>query len=314
LPAKRQSIFSDPSPAGGVTEPRDAATVILIRDAEPGPFEVLLMQRHRDQNFMGGAHVFPGGALEPQDCDPALARRVTDLTPAVAAGRLGEPDLEPAMALGLFFAAVRETMEESGVLLGVSQGRGARPDADLQQRLNGGERTFAALAREKAWRFSMAELVPYARWITPALETKRFDTRFMLARLPNAQTPVHDSREMTRAIWLAPEQALAMQAAGTIELMPPTLKTVTELSAHVSAHALMAAAMKRRPPTIRPRVFIAGTEFGIKLPADPQYHDAGAPLTLRQTAPTRVVMRNGRWQIMSARDFVRGVDTDGRTG
>ena len=96
---------------------RDAATVILLRDRTEGPYEVFLMRRHRDQVFMGGAYVFPGGRLDDADADPELAACIGGFCAADAKRLLQETDLPEATALGLFVAAIRETFEEAGVLL-----------------------------------------------------------------------------------------------------------------------------------------------------------------------------------------------------
>ncbi|MBI9085713.1 MAG: NUDIX hydrolase [Desulfobacterales bacterium] len=312
MPHKRKSIFTDASVPGNPVAPKDAATVILLRPSDPGPFEVLLMKRHENQSFMGGAHVFPGGALEAQDDDPVLARRVSDLTPAKAAARLGEPDLDPAKVIGLYFAAVRETFEECGVLLGLGPTDDAvfRPGPEARLKLLSGELTLPDLAEAQDLRFDFSRMIPHARWITPESEPRRFDTRFMVARLPPGQVPTPDAREMTRMQWLTPEKALALQAKGEILLMPPTLKTVSELRLYASIDRILTAAAARTPKTICPKVFISGSEFGIKLPDDPQYEVSDATLTADQAVRSRVVMRNGRWQLMSAQAFFSGVDTD----
>jgi 8-oxo-dGTP pyrophosphatase MutT (NUDIX family) len=99
------------------SQPRQAATVILTRDRAQGDMEVFLMRRHRDQAFMGGAFVFPGGSIDNDDVDPELAEYITGPGAAEAAERLREPNLPGSIALGLYMAAIRETFEEAGILL-----------------------------------------------------------------------------------------------------------------------------------------------------------------------------------------------------
>lgn len=293
--------------------PRDAATVIVVRPVDPGPIEVLFMQRSRSQSFMGGATVFPGGALDAADGDSTLMARVRSPEPSGAVQRLGEEGLDPAKAVGLHLAAVRETFEECGLMLGLepalSQGR--LPDAAARRRLLDEEQPFPELAQAMDWRFDLSGLLPWARWVTPESEKRRFDTRFLVAVLPGGQKPVPDDRETTRLQWLTPNQALVQHRQGEIRLMPPTLVTVTELSRYASIDRLIAAAVQRRPPLIRPKIFISGDEFGVHLPNDPQYEDPGAPSRDDENEPSRVVMRNGRWQFMSVADFFRGEDVDG---
>ena len=115
---KTKGIFSGNGGESRVAKaPRDAATVILLRDRTDGPYEVFLMRRHRNQAFMGGAFVFPGGHLDAADADPGLAVCIGGLSPADARRLLQEPDIPETTALGLFMAAIGETFEEAGVLL-----------------------------------------------------------------------------------------------------------------------------------------------------------------------------------------------------
>ena len=98
-------------------EPLDSATVILTRESSQGQFKVFLMRRHRDSDFLGGAFVFPGGRLDDADCDPGLVAHAPDFSGSEARRRLQAPDLSEEKALGLHFAALRETFEESGIIL-----------------------------------------------------------------------------------------------------------------------------------------------------------------------------------------------------
>ena len=115
---EKDSFFTKSEGRNGADRtPRDAATVILLRDRVEEPYEVFLMRRGRNQVFMGGAYVFPGGRLEEADADPELAACVGGLCAADAKLLLQETDLPEATAFGLFMAAIRETFEEAGVLL-----------------------------------------------------------------------------------------------------------------------------------------------------------------------------------------------------
>ena len=313
LSGKRKSLFSDPPKEDNPAIPRDAATVIVVRSVDSGPVEILFMQRSRSQSFMGGATVFPGGALDAADADPALTSRVRFPGPADAVRRLGEEGLEAASAVGLHLAAVRETFEECGLLLGLDPAlsRERLPDATARRRLLDGEKSFLELAQAMDWRFDLSGLVPWSRWVTPESEKRRFDTRFLVAALPGGQTPVPDDRETTRLQWLTPHQALVQHRQGEIRLMPPTLVTVAELSRYTAIAPLLSAAAGRRPPLIQPKIFISGDEFGVRLPNDPQYDDPEALSGGHQKEPSRVVMRNGRWQFMSMADFHQGENADG---
>lgn len=297
------------SPSGAA--PQDAATVILVRESTGRPFEVFLMRRHKDQDFMGGVYVFPGGRLDEGDCDPQLTAVSDGLTPEEARQKLQEGRLPLARALGLFFAALRETFEEAGVLLargpsgglvemreGQDAGRFARYRLGLHER----RLSLAEIARRENLRYALDLLCPYAHWITPEVETRRFDTRFFLARQPEGQWPVHDTIEMTKSVWIRPADAVERYEAGKILLMPPTLKTLDELSRFRTAGDLFEHARSRRIEPFLPQAFAFEGGYGIRLPYDPQYNIASYKLPPRPGEPSRILLRDGRWKIVGASD------------
>jgi 8-oxo-dGTP pyrophosphatase MutT (NUDIX family) len=307
---KAESIFDRKGREGRSVEPlRDAATVILVRGLSDGPFELFLMRRHRNQAFMGGAFVFPGGRLDGADSDPGLGEWIGGLSPADARDRLQEPELSEAAALGLFMAAIRETFEEAGVLL--ARDEAGRP-VDLadsatavrysacRTELHEGRLSLAELARREKIRFAPDLLAPYSHWITPTIEPRRFDTRFFLAALPEGQIPAHDRMELTESRWMTPATALAEHHAGRIVLMPPTLKTVEELNAFPSAGRLFAAARSRRMDPILPEAFRTAESFGVLLPNDPEHTLSASGPPARPGETTRIVMEGGIWRTRPA--------------
>ncbi len=291
---------------------RPAATVILIRDREDAPYEIFLMRRSRNQSFMGGAFVFPGGRLEEADCEPDMLQFFSSGMPADGidhffSERLQDPGLAESVACGLHCAAVRETFEEAGVLLACNES-GRYPDlrgpemqarfTEARKALSRGEMNFKALARRERLRIAPDRLVPYAHWITPEIDSKRFDTRFFLARLPEGQIPVHDEAELTASVWLTPAAALRENAAGRIVLMPPTLKTVHELRAFHKIGDLFAWAAARPLHPILPQFF--RTEdggVGLRMPFDPDYSIPEFKLPPRPGEPSKVLNVNGIWTI-----------------
>ena len=287
---------------------RDAATVILLRDRAGGPYEVFLMRRHRNQAFMGGAYVFPGGRLDEADADPELAACIGGLCAADAKHLIQETDLPEATALGLFVAAIRETFEEAGVLL-ARDARGSVVDlsapetaarfAAYRLELHEGRLTLSELVRREGLLFAPDLLVPYSHWITPEIETRRFDTRFFLAKLPEGQVPVHDRMELTESLWLTPAFALAEHAAGRIVLMPPTLKTIEELLSFSNTGQLFDAARSQRIRTILPEAFRTADGFGIRLPHDSEYTLAACKQLPYPGGSTRIVMEDGIWKTRS---------------
>ncbi|MFO7965802.1 MAG: hypothetical protein R6U50_17885 [Desulfobacterales bacterium] len=288
-------------------EPRDAATVILLKENKKQPFELFLMRRHKKQRFMGGAFVFPGGALDPADCNPVLLTLMKGLTAEDAFGLLAESETNKEKAIGLFFAAVRETFEEAGVLLADfaenSVGPAGNPEieaylTDYRKKLHGGELTLQDIARKLSIFFTFHLLRPYARWITPEIESKRFDTRFFIARMPEHQKPMHDAVELVESLWLTPAEALEKHAGGEILLMPPTLKTIEELSGYSSIDHVFKAAAEKTICPILPQFYSTESGFAIKLPHDPEYTIEGYKQPFRKDDPSRVVMVDGRFQTM----------------
>lgn len=266
------------------------------------------MQRGSNQAFMGGAHVFPGGRLDPSDADPELARLTGGFCGGQARRLLQEEGLPEEAALGLFMAAIRETFEEAGILLA----RDRRSDVvDLSDRrtaarffnhrleLHAHRMTLAELARREGLLYAPDLLVPYSRWITPTIEPRRFDARFFLALLPAGQRPVHDRMELTDSRWMTPEEALARHGAGRIVLMPPTLKTVEELLPFARTAPLLAAASLRRIEAILPEAFHRAEGFGVLLPGDPEYTLAGRRKPSGPGDATRIVMEEGIWKSRS---------------
>lgn len=288
--------------------PQDSATVVLLREGTGGPFEFLLMRRRRDQSFMGGAFVFPGGSLEEADSAQDLRECCGGFGGDDARQLLQEPDLSGAKALGLFMAAIRETFEEAGVLLacGASGGTVELTDPEQAARfavhrvaLHDGRLTLAELARHEGIRYAPDRLVAYSHWITPEAEPRRFDTRFFLARVPEGQRPTHDPMELTESRWMTPGEALAEQAAGRIVLMPPTLKTVEELRDFPGIEALLEAARSRKIETILTEAFRSEKGYGVLLPSDPEYSGEALKRPARPGETTRVVMEDGIWRTSS---------------
>lgn len=289
---------------------RNAATVILVRDRNDASCEIFFMRRHLKQAFMGGAFVFPGGRLDGGDCHPALRNHITGTGLENLSRRLQEPALPESIARGLHLTAIREMFEEAGVLLAADSSGKIMNFRDVERAgrfaayrnaLHREEITLLDLAVRENLRFLPGLLAPYAHWITPEIESKRFDTRFFMARLPVGQKPIHDGDELTASAWMSPAQALADHEEGRIVLMPPTLKTVEELQAFRTAKELLQAVSRRTILPILPQAFKAEDGgFGIKLPFDPEYSIDDYKLPVRPGEPSRIVRRNGIWTTATA--------------
>ncbi len=211
--------------------PRDAATVMLLRDGPAGPLEVYMLRRKPSMAFAPGAMVFPGGSVDPRDADEQVAWTGPD---AAHWGQIF--DAPPELARALVCAAVRETFEESGVLLaGPSAGEVVADttsdewEADRQALLDRSVSLAELLARRGL--VLRADLLrPWSRWITPVMEPRRFDTRFFAAALPAGQRTRDVGGEASAVAWIEPAAALAAGRRGELALMPPTMVSLTELA------------------------------------------------------------------------------------
>lgn len=246
-----------------------------------------MVKRHTRSGFMGGSYVFPGGKLDEADADPRLLAHVAGRTPAQAADALGEPE-DPTRAVALYVAAVRETFEEAGVLL--ADVPADAPLADMRRRLLEGA-PFPSLVEELDARLRLDRVTPWARWVTPAVEPRRYDTRFFVAVAPPEQEAHHDRRETTEAAWLTPSDALERERRGAIQLPPPTMRSLEQLSAHASVEAVLDEAWSRRPPFVDPVFLDRNGTWILALPGDPDHptRERAVP------GPTRFTLTDGRW-------------------
>jgi 8-oxo-dGTP pyrophosphatase MutT (NUDIX family) len=216
--------------------PRDAATVMVLRSLSAG-VEVLMLRRVAAMKFAPGAYVFPGGSVDPADFGAEIGWHGP--SPAEFGARLGA---SAAMARALVCAAVRETFEESGILLAGPPGGGplAAPSAPSgpsweadRAALAGGTLTLAGLLSRRGLVLRADLLVPWARWITPEGEPRRFDARFFVAALPAGQVVTGHEAESDHVAWLRPAAAIAAARAGEISLLPPTATTLQDFAAIV---------------------------------------------------------------------------------
>lgn len=270
--------------------PRQAATVVLLRDGPQG-LEVFLMKRHGLSDVLGGAYVFPGGKLDASDAllSPQ-AHLDQDLSQLHTA--LGEADTDAATAAALYVAAVREAFEESGVLFTLDTDAHRLAQAT---RLQQEGMAFNPMLESMGLRLQTRALRPWSRWITPhrpSVTHKRFDTRFFVAAVPEGQTARHDNFETTESVWLRPRVALEQYWDGQIELAPPQIMSLAHLSRHTDVNSVMAAASLAPPPLILPETFDdQGTRI-ICYPGDPLH---SVP-TQALPGPSRVIYRNQRFE------------------
>lgn len=223
---------------------------MLVRDAPE--LEVFMLRRNLAADFVAGAFVFPGGALDAEDRDQAWTARCPDRTDADASALLGVS----RGGLGYWVAAVRETFEEAGVLLARSARTGRPVDGEhgdlavTRDALNRGETTFLDLARDADLVLDTAAIHPVAHWVTPPGSPRRYDTRFFLAAAPAGHAYTHDDGENVAARWLRPADALDALARNEIDLILPTVRSLMLLARFDCATDLLdvVARATRRPP------------------------------------------------------------------
>jgi 8-oxo-dGTP pyrophosphatase MutT (NUDIX family) len=226
-------------------EPRDAATVVLLRAGDDGP-EVYLLRRQTSMAFAGGMCVFPGGGVDPRDFD----RSVAWAGPAAAswAARLATTE---EMARALVCAAVRETFEESGVLLAGSSADDVVADTtgDDWERdrraLEAKELPFTAFLRQRGLVLRTDLLGVWSGWCTPAFEPRRYRTWFFVATLPSGQLTRDVSTESSSVTWLSARAACDAVDAGDLGMLPPTYFTCLEIAAFATPDDVLAAAPER---------------------------------------------------------------------
>jgi 8-oxo-dGTP pyrophosphatase MutT (NUDIX family) len=254
-----------------MSTPHLACTVLLLRDRAQG-LQVLMVQRSHRVDFAEGAMVFPGGRVDPGDAEPAWRSRVRGA------------DAFDAEALRLRVAAIRETFEESGVLLAGARGSSALMGAAELERLQpcrapiaSGTESFHALIEREGLELDAAALVPWARWITPDLLPKRFDTYFYAVAAPPDQLAVHDGQELVASAWLRPQEALDDAAQGRRKLVFATLMNLERLAATRDVDTTLSGARRQAIVAVEPQVVQVGNETWLEIPADAGYARTRAP-------------------------------------
>ncbi len=264
---------------------RLAATVLLLRDGAAN-LEVFMERRHIKSDFVGGAYVFPGGAVDPEDSE--IEELCDGLCDDVASKRLG---IESG-GLAFWVAAIRECFEEAGVLLAYDQS-GELLDfseeaveekyKELRQRLNGGATTLRQIAEQEQLKLATDRIVYWSHWITPAGQPRRYDTRFFAALAPASQTAAHDDWELTDSAWVTPVEALDKGAAREWMIIFPTVKNLIQLGEHKTAEAAIQAARAiSNHPANQPKVLEADGNAQVVLPGDKGYDEApDVPASMR---------------------------------
>jgi 8-oxo-dGTP pyrophosphatase MutT (NUDIX family) len=236
-------------------EPIPAATLILMRTRPSGPPELLMMERAEHMAFAAGALVFPGGRIDPGDHETAQRLDLADDAPAR-------------------IAAIRETIEETGIVPAMTAVTSAAGLASLRQGLANGE-PFADLLERQGLSLNAAALTPFARWCPNFRETRRFDTLFYLAEAPvHAGEAEADRTEAVRTYWATAEETLAELEAGRAHAIFPTRRNLERLARFQSLDDARADAARHPVQKITPWVEERDGRKWVCIP-----DDAGYPVT-----------------------------------
>jgi 8-oxo-dGTP pyrophosphatase MutT (NUDIX family) len=253
-----------------IVVPRPASTVLTVRDGENG-YEILMLRRSESSTFMGGAYVFPGGAVDEEDGTNGTAFGLTD---EVASERLS---LESG-GLAHYVAALRELFEEAGLLIActaegevfrASEKRDLDRLAEQRGALNSGELRFVDMMRDEGLRVDLRGVAYLAHWITPEGLSRRFDTRFFVTMAPLGQLATHDAGETIADRWIRPTEALAAHARGELEIMFPTRRNLEAIAHfHEAREVVSYARSLGQITTVNPRRSVRDGVSVTLLPGD----------------------------------------------
>jgi 8-oxo-dGTP pyrophosphatase MutT (NUDIX family) len=248
---------------------KHASTVVLLRagDGAPGSLEVYLLRRHVDMAFAAGMCVFPGGGVDPRDFDHQIGW--AGPTAAQWADRMG---VEESLARALVCAAVRETFEESGVLLAgptpdsvVSDTTGADWEAD-RRALEAREVSFTDFLDRRGLSLRTDLLALWGSLVTPVFEPRSYDTRFFVAEMPEGQVTRDVSTESDKVLWLSVADAIRAVDDGQMLMLPPTYCTCMEVFEYGEPEDVLAAAAGRDLTPVEPEAVREGDGAYLVIP------------------------------------------------
>jgi 8-oxo-dGTP pyrophosphatase MutT (NUDIX family) len=241
-------------------EPRNAATVVLLRPGatvSPGALEVYLLRRHVGMAFAAGMSVFPGGGVDPRDAELPSSLWAGP-TPSQWAARMG---CSAAEAASLVCAAVRETFEESSVLLAGTATSVVADTTGLEAEraaLESRELSFSSLLADRGWVLRTDLLSVLGGWLTPVFEPRRYRTWFFVAAMPTGQVTRDVSSESETVAWMSLRSVIASVDSGDMLMLPPTYTTCCQLYACLTPDAALAHAAALPHEMVEPRVSATG--------------------------------------------------------
>ena len=270
--------MADPNEAP--TVPQAAATVLLVRDSKNEGIEVFLVERASKANF-GGAFVFPGGKVDPEDGLDNMEAITTGSSDQELSNILGEDK----GGLAYWVACIRECFEEAGILIAYredgspfdpSDSEERQRFVDYRNRLNAGEAVIEQMCQTEKLTLATERLAYLAHWITPKIEKRRYTTRFFIAISPSGQEGLHDGSESVNSLWIKPEEALEQQKEGKLLLIMPTIKNLESICGYANVEELLkdkSSIDHSTIPTIEPKFFMEDGKMVGLLPGDQGYED-----------------------------------------
>jgi 8-oxo-dGTP pyrophosphatase MutT (NUDIX family) len=261
-----------------IMSPRPAATVITMRDAANG-YEILMLRRNLNSDFVGGAYVFPGGGVDESDAGASAQRLAFGLSDQDASRRLSLA----RGGLAYYVACLRELFEEAGLLI-ACDARGERVSlsdeasirrlAAARREVNAGTLNFLELMEREGLRLDLRGLEYVAHWVTPVGPPRRFDTRFFVALTPSDQVATHDAGETVADQWIRPRDALDAHARGELEMIFPTIRNLEAIAHFATSEEVLDYARSLEDVVrVEPRIVSRDGEIHILIPGDDGYND-----------------------------------------
>ncbi len=251
---------------------------MTLRDTPDG-YEILMLRRNLNSDFVGGAYVFPGGGVDANDTGPMAQEIAVGISDAEASKRLS---LESG-GLAYYVACLRELFEEAGLLVACDErGESVHVDdpvflarmAKHRREVNDGSLGFVHMMRSEGLFLDLRGLAYVAHWVTPVESPRRYDTRFFIALAPAGQTAAHDAGETVADQWIRPVDALAQYARGELQLILPTIRNLEAIAHCSTASEVLEYANSKSPiPCILPRIKVRNGEVAILIPGDEGFDD-----------------------------------------
>ena len=250
--------------------PRDASTVIVLRENNSEGFETFLLKRNEKSAFMGNNYVYPGGVVDTRDSDP----RIFPFCKGIPSEE-GQKELLPFMVAG-----IRELFEEAGILLAYDENGHPLATYEAESRgrfshyrdlLHKKEITLIQIARDEKIFFALDQLHHYAHWITPEARPLRFNTHFFIARYPAGQKASADETETSDGTWMTPGTALEKSLSAVLILSPPTMKTLEDLSRFRTTEEAISFSKTCEKPPILSLLLAISNDWFLVFPWDPEY-------------------------------------------